>query len=330
MRYSFMKEAMHSYGIIRLLTTIGIVFYIGIGYTLKGQNDPITGNWLETKSLYNSATIGDTSAINITALYRQQWIGVEGAPKNILLVAHSPFSFAELNHGIGVTLIGQQKGLFTNVEALAQYAFKYNLLGGTISAGIELGFINSSFDGSKAFIPDDEGLTPNDPAIPNTTVSGRGFDMGAGLYYTHSKFFMGMAVKHLFTPKVQYDTNHFLLFDRTYNAMAVYNFGRTESLLSWHPSVIAVTDLKAWRIDLGITMGIASKYFARIMYRPNSAAGFGVKAIWGKVSLCYAFEMPISVLARGNYGTHELTVSYALPKTKKKDKGLIKKSIRLL
>lgn len=294
------------------------------------QSDAMTGLWQETTTYYNPSLTGTRGLLVVTALYRQQWIGIKGAPAHMTLFGEAPFERGKISHGVGISFVGQKKGLFTTVDAKAQYAFILSLMKGKLAAGVELGLVNSAFDGTKVFIPDGEGLSPSDPAIPTTQVSGRGFDAGVGISFTHQKFFIGIGAKHLFAPKILLGTNHYFRLSRTYNAIAGYNFSRSSSLLSWHPSCLLVTDFRAFRIDVGLTVGIAGKYFAGLMYRPNNAAGFNFRAEFGKVRIGYAFEMPISELARGNYGTHEVCLSYVMPMPKKRDKGLSKKSIRLL
>lgn len=309
-----------AFGVLLLLCT----------WPLLSQQDPMTSNWQQTKGLYNAGTVGSHEQLYITALYRQQWIGIQGAPANMTLFADAPLSFLGRKHGVGVAIVGQKKGLFVNTDFKAQYAFQLKLLGGSLAIAIEAGLFNSAFDGTKVFIPDGEGLNPSDPAIPTAQVSGRAFDTGAGIYFTHRRFYLGIAAKHLLQPRVPLGTNHYLRLVRSYNAMAGYNITPRNSLFSWHPSVLAVTDFNAYRIDIGLTVAFAERYFAGVMYRPNNAAGFSIGAKWGKIRIGYAFEMPISELARGNYGTHELVVSYSMPINPKKDKGLKQKSIRLL
>lgn len=300
------------------------------GVALRAQQDAVINQWQRTKNAYNPATAGDKEEIHITALYRQQWIGIEGAPANMGMLGSGPITFLGRKHGVGIALLAQKKGLFINTDFRAQYAFQQKLWGGILSGGIELGIFNSAFDGTKVFIPDGEGLNPNDPGIPSTQVSGRAFDTGVGLFYNHRRFYIGVAAKHLLEPSVPLGTNHFLKLKRTYNAMVGYNIIPSETLLSWYPSVLAVTDFNTYRVDISLEVAYAKHYFAGLHYRINNSAGFSVGALWGKFRLGYAFEMPTSVLARGNYGTHEVVVSYAFPIQKQKNKGLKTKSVRLL
>lgn len=297
---------------------------------LFGQNEASISQWQENISHYNSASIGSSPLLDLTVLYRQQWIGIEGAPSHIYLLANAPLSSGKFYHGIGIDAYGEKKGLYKTISLKAQYAFKIKIKKGVLSTGIEMGLINSSFDGTKLFIPEGNGLNPTDPALPSTLVSGRTFDIGSGIFFQHPAFYLGLSAKHLLAPKLQLGTNHYIRIPRSYNLLAGYNFTPTNSLLSWYPSLLAVTDFRAYRIDIGLTLGIAKSYFAGIIYRPNNAIGLQLKAIWGKFKLGYAFEMPTSILARGNFGTHELLLSYALPIAPKKEKGLKKKSIRLL
>ena len=314
---------------LRSIVIWGVVLLLLPAFA-RAQQDAVLTNYRSLLGYYNPAFSGLRNELFLTAAYHQQWIGIKGAPMNIAVLADAPIKVQGTYLGVGLSVLAQKKGLYTNTEASAQAAYAFPLLKGKLSIGAQVGLFNTTFDGTKVEIPDGEGLNPNDPSIPLTAVSGKTFDAAAGLYYTHPKFYSGVAVRHIPNGRVRLDNTYYLNLPISMNAVVGYNIMPKNSLLSWHPSVFALTDFHTYRVDLNLDVHYAQKFEAGLMFRPLSAAGLRLGMNLGKVHLGYAFEMPINELVRGNYGSHEVVVSYSLPLSPAKEKTAQYKSIRLL
>ena len=127
------------------------------------QVDPIFSDYRRLQNYYNPAAIGLQKDLLLTAAYHQQWIGIEGAPANLFVSAHTEQQWGKSYHGVGVVVAAQRAGLFTRTEAQAEYAFQLRWKGDKIlSIGTGLGMINLLYDGTKAHIPDGGAMTPID------------------------------------------------------------------------------------------------------------------------------------------------------------------------
>lgn len=305
-------------------------FLLGYCNRLAAQYDPLFSQYRSLASYYNPAFVGEGEELLLTSVYHQQWIGVKGAPVNISLLANAPLKLGGQKVGLGISFLSQQKGLYTNTEAQAQVATGFNLWGGKFRIGLQGGLYNSRFDGTKVDIPDDDGLSPNDPAIPLTVVNGKAFDLSAGIYWTHPRAYVALATKHLTAPRIALNQNYYLRLPFSLNLITGYNIIRSHSLLSWHPSIFAITDFNSYRVDVNVDIKYGEKFEAGLMFRPLSATGIRLGMNLGKAHIGYAFEFPINELARNNWGSHELVVSYSLPMTPSKARDAMYKSIRLL
>ena len=92
--------------------------------------------------------------------------GFENAPRTMHVGADMPFRLMNVFHGAGVQLVNDQLGLFTHQRLALQYALKLNLLGGTLSTGVQFGVVSEKFRGSGV---DTE--TQNDPAFTRSDVN---------------------------------------------------------------------------------------------------------------------------------------------------------------
>lgn len=308
---------------------LAVFWLLSVGLLLA-QQEPMATQWGLVQSHLNPAATGLDKELHLTALYRRQWVGIEGAPSHPMLVATAPFRLGLSTQGVGLVVSAEKKGLFTETTAMAQVGLGFRLWGGRLAFGVEAGLYNMVFDGTKVFIPEGEELNPNDPAIPLTRVGGRGFDCGAGVYYHHPRFSVGIASRHLLANRIFLENTYYIKLARTYNLMVRGKLGKKDAALQWYPSLLAVTDLVGYRVDVALDMALRERFFAGLMFRPIQAAGFQLGYKWGTVRVGYAFEMPISVLARGNWGTHELLLSYALALNPPVNRNIKQVSARLL
>lgn len=316
-------------GLSRLVS--GCVLLLVAVVELGGQNDPIYSDSQRLQSYYNPAAVGLQTDLLLTAAYHQQWLGIKNAPSNLMVSAHTERRWGQSYHGVGLVVAAQRAGLFARTEAMAEYAYQMRWKGGKIlSIGTGVGLINLTYDGTKAVIPDGGEMSPNDPSLPQTSMSGRTFDLSAGVFWHTPTYYIGVSGRHLTVPRVSLDQLYYRREPIHLNALVGYNITPIGALLTWHPSVFASTNFTSWRVDVNLLMRIAGRWEAGVMYRPLQAAGFRLGGDFGKIHVGYLFEMPTSQLAHGNWGSHELVLSYALPITTRKDGTNRYKSIRLL
>lgn len=147
---------------------------------------------------YNPAAVGKQAKLNVTAAYALDMAGFEHNPRTMYLAADLPFYALKNYHGVGATMMNDQIGLFTHQRLNLQYAYKTKLFGGTMSVGLQAGFLSESFDGSKVDAGDS-----GDPALATSEVKGSGFDAGAGLYYLHGNWYVGLSAQHLTSPTIE-------------------------------------------------------------------------------------------------------------------------------
>lgn len=307
--------------IVLLLTCVSLT---------RAQYDVRLSQYFQAKPYYNPASVGATEDLNILALARMEWVGIKGAPLSFFAMADMPLTLGKTQHGIGVVLLTESIGLFQNTHVGLQYAYKQKLFGGTISGGFQIGLVNQSFDGSKVEMVESEYHQQTDEAIPTSQVSGMGFDMNFGLFYTHKKFYAGIGMAHLIEPELQLDENAYSYIGRTYNFMGGYNIQLPNPLFELQPSVFLLTDLQSFHTDITARLEYNKMFNGGVSYRVNESVGilFGVKI--GRFQAGYAYDFPITALGQATSGSHELYVRYSLKLKKTKTGKNRHKSVRIL
>lgn len=307
-----------------------IIFWITCIIGLKAQYDSQLSQYFMAMGYYNPAYAGVSGELNMLALSRLQWIGIEGAPKSFFINADMPLKFGKTDHGVGLVVFTEGIGMFQNTHVSGQYAYKQKLFGGTLSIGIQLGLVNQSFNGEKVFYPTSQFHQQQDEAIPSTQVSGMGMDMNAGLYYTHKKFYVGFGVTHLNKTEISLDEYSSMYLSSTYNLTGGYNIQLRNPLLELQPSLFLKTDMQSFQADITARMVYNKMFNGGFSWRVNESVILLLGAKFGSLQVGYAYDFPTTPVLKGTSGSHELVVSYKLKLKKSKSGKNRHKSVRIL
>ncbi|MDD4114026.1 MAG: type IX secretion system membrane protein PorP/SprF, partial [Massilibacteroides sp.] len=262
-------------------------------------------------------------------IHRQQWVGIEGAPKSFFVSADMPLRIGEMEHGVGAILFTESIGLFQNTHVSGQYAYKHKLFGGVISLGLQLGIVNQSFDGTGVYYPS-ESTAETDPAIPNTLVEAMALDVNAGVYYSRKNFYFGMGAMHVTEPELMLDENVYTYIASSYNLVSGYNIQSRNPLYELQPSVFLKTDTRSFQADITGRLVYNKMFNGGLSWRINESIVFLLGANLGNVQVGYAYDFPTTPILKGSHGSHELMIRYKL-KLKKTKTGKNKhKSVRIL
>jgi type IX secretion system PorP/SprF family membrane protein len=122
---------------------------------------------------HQPAYAGSRDAISVLGLYRNQWVGFEGAPKTQSVSIHAPV-FTE-NIGLGLSLIHDEIGISDNMTVNMAYAFRMQFEKGRLALGLN-GQIKRQFMDWKSTSP----IEQIDGKIPyaNTVIWLPNFGLG--------------------------------------------------------------------------------------------------------------------------------------------------------
>ncbi|MDD6553978.1 MAG: type IX secretion system membrane protein PorP/SprF [Prevotellaceae bacterium] len=285
-----------------------ILSLLGVTVLAKAQYDPSFSHYMDMETSFNPAAAGKQSQLNITGAYALDFAGYENNPRTMYIAADMPFYALKSYHGVGIQLMNDQIGLFTHQRLGLQYAYRHKLFGGMIAVGIQAGFLMEKFDASKLDTEDS-----GDQAF--ATANGNSIDLGAGLYYQHGPWYLGLSATHLTAPTVSLGTNNEIKIVRHYYATGGYTIRFHNPWLSLKPSFLVRTDGTSWRED--VTCKLVYTHEKKTMYlgagySPNTSVTFLIGGVFHGVMVGYSYEMYTSAINPGN-GSHELFVGYQMP-----------------
>lgn len=294
---------------------------------VRAQYDMTFSHYFDLEPSFNPASVGKRSVLNVTAAYAIEMAGFRRNPQSMVASADVPFYALKQYHGVGLELVNDQIGLFRHQQLAGQYALKFRMLGGTMSAGVRAGFLSENFDGSKLDLEDS-----SDPAFSSGEQTGQTLDLGFGLYYMRGPWYVGVSGQHLLAPLVELGETNELQIDRSYYLTGGCNIRLRSPLLTIKPSFLFRTDLVGWRADvtgrLVYTMENRMMY-AGLTYSPTTSVTFLVGGSFHGIVVGYSYEVYTSAINPAN-GSHELFIGYQT------DVNLVKKgknrhqSVRIL
>lgn len=172
------------------MRTLHIFTFLLFAASASAQQAPIFSQFFYQKNTSNPAAAGSQGHPILTAFNRQQWAGLEGAPSTQAL-SFSAAAFGK-RVGLGLTLMNDHIGFFNTTFVNAAYAYRMKFGEGTLSVGMQGSLLHQRTDWAEA-------RTTGFHADPNATgdASVPTFNVGAGAYFEHERFFAGMSVPQL-------------------------------------------------------------------------------------------------------------------------------------
>lgn len=305
-----------------------ILFLILIsGYRISGQIDtnrikislpnPVYSQYLHNGLLINPAYAGSRDVLSFFLSGRQQWAGIEGAPRQETVSVHSLLK----NDRVGLGLSGQfmqygdaQYGVSNFTSIYADYAYHLHLGKGRLSLGLKAGLDIFSTKYTTAFRST---LTdPSDPAFLDSKPY-KMYNIGAGVYYYGKKFFIGAAIPSFLTWYGNTSNNKlspgaFKDFDVDISAGALITFSEA---LKFKPSVFvdySLQQTKKMRIDLNGNFIIKDFVWIGASWRTSEQVAVAILQLQinPQMMFGYSYDYPVGKMNTYSKGSHEIVFRY--------------------
>ncbi len=305
-----------------------LILFVCVLSQVSAQIDVHYTHYWRMLNFYNPAGAGAERDMIVYAAYSNQFTGFENSPKSMLLNIDTPIPYIKGDHNIGLGVVNDEIGLFSNQHLYLNYAFGFKLFKGRITGGAQLGLVNITFDNADINF----GGESNDPAFPSGNANGNKLDFGAGILYQHRYFYVGASGIHLNAPLVELGEKNEFKISPLLNFMAGGNIPLKNTLLTIQPTMQVMTDFVAWRADISAraTYRYGEKeFFGGVTYSPGTSVALFLGMEMMNITLSYGYELFTSSIGAAN-GNHDIFLGYKI------DLGSFKKgknkhnSIRIL
>lgn len=288
----------------------------------RAQSEPQLTQYWALPAFYNAGAAGASDFLRVRGGSRMQWIGIDGAPRSFFIQADAPLAIGKKRIGLGVQMQQEKIGLFSNMLVGVQTAYKLRLFKGELSIGIQAGYFNQKFKGSEIVTPgDDDYHDPGDEAIPKQDLNGASFDLGAGIFYTKPRWWVGVSGTHLLNPTITMslqgsENSETQEFESELGRMVYFmgggNFPIRNSLFVLEPSALVKTDFNMFTAE--VTMRATYNRFLTfgVGYRWKDAVSAMIGATYRNFFLGYSYDYPVSAIGKVSSGSHEIIAGYQL------------------
>ena len=285
---------------------LGLLLFLAGG--VFAQNDLGYTHFVFNKLPYNPAYAGSKDVLDTRVLYRNQWMGIDGAPQTLSANAHG--SFFQNKVGIGFDVQSDQIGKTQHQLAGLSYSYRMTLNNNLrLSVGLRTGIEHARVDWTLAN-PEETG----DNAIPTAASSALRPNFGAGIYLTNDKFYAGLSMPRMLNSPVDptngLDSDPFN-YRRTTYFMAGY-LTRLSPLLQFKPSVLVSYNAAApLDVDLQANFLLLDKLWLGVGHRLGDSFDALVQyELNNRLQLGLSYDFTTSRLQKATSGSYELLVGY--------------------
>ena len=285
-----------------------IIFLIALVCTIKsyGQREPLYTQYMYNIGAFNPAYVGTVEKLDISGLYRAQWIDIPGAPRNIRLGLNIPFESRK--HGMGLNVISDEIGPTTNTFVDVSYSYQINVSEFTkLSFGIAAGgsFLNVDF--SKGSFEN-----PGEPILDRANINEFYPTIGAGLFLYQDNWYLGASVPNFLTDGLYDESVATIVEDNLqFTFIGGYVFDVSDNL-KFKPAFLFNSIQGA-----PVTVNISTNFLIKDVFTlgaaysiDNSISGLAGFQISSGTFIGYSYDYNTTGLGEFNSGSHEVILKF--------------------
>jgi type IX secretion system PorP/SprF family membrane protein len=279
-----------------------------LSLTLSAQQDPVYSQYMHNQFVINPAYAGINDVICLNGTFRNQWVGIEGAPNTMVFDANAPVKPFGINSGVGVSIVNDKYGFENDIALNLAYSYKIDLRNGKLGIGLNAGFVNKAMKNTNWQTA--VGTATDDPFIPTADDKAFGFDMGLGVYYKTDNLYLGVSSTHLLQPTIKFQEATEEL-KRHYYVLAGYKIQLPNPLVEIQPSTMIMSDGKLAQITLNTNVVYNKKFWGGVSYRPGTAiVGLVGLELFNGLRFGYSYDFVTTDIRNYTNATHEITLGY--------------------
>jgi type IX secretion system PorP/SprF family membrane protein len=282
------------------------------------QQDPQYSQFMYNKLGLNPAYAGSGEAACISAIYRTQWIGIDGAPQTMLANFHMPLQNNRV--GIGGAIWRNTIGISETLNAEAAYAYRMRLGSGHLALGVmaSVRLMRVEFNRTQP-------VQQGDQSIPGAFRSKYIPNFGVGAYYQTPRFYLGLSLPRVLENSIDFsdeevtisrEVRHFYVMGGVLLDLNENTKLQPQVLLKYVPGA-------PFDADANLNLIILNRYTVGLSYRIGGSkvngAGESVDVLLGaqvtnNIMFGLAYDITLSDLRNYNSGTIEAVARYCFGK----------------
>jgi type IX secretion system PorP/SprF family membrane protein len=291
----------YSFKLFRILLVMVFLITCGQAYS---QKEAMYSQYMYSMMTINPAYAGVNGKPTLSSIFRNQWVGIEGAPSTTLLTYDMPFSKDRL--GAGLKIIDDRLGIeHTTTYSLGMSThFKLSPYS-RLSFGLDFGrkMYEASLSLANTYTPGDASFSQN--------VRGGVSQLGTGIFYDNRRLSIGLSSPNILKSDItisQIDFGKSSSFTAIHLFTYVgYSFDINENV-KFKPSIMAKSvSGSSLQLDLNSNVWLKDLIGIGASYRTGDAiVGMLQCKLKKSFQVGYSYDSPINTLGANNGGSHEI------------------------
>lgn len=290
----------------RIYPIIIIILFISVG--TQAQQMPQFTQYMYNTISINPAYAGNRDALSVVGLHRSQWTGVDGGPETQTLSIHSPLRNEKV--GIGLSFINDKAGAVENTYVYGDFSYTINVAETTtLSFGIKGGMTYYNLDSDFLSLQDIQ----NDPYFSGDSFNRWNPNIGAGLYLSSQKWYMGLSAPRFLNNDSNEKSEFKALEQVHYYLTGGYVFDLSEQWKLRPTALAKLTKGAPLSVDVSAAAIYDEKLYLGATYRIDDAVGGFIDfQVLKNFRVGYGYEYTLSDLEQYSNGSHEIILIYEL------------------
>jgi len=294
--------------------------------------------------LQNPAITGIEDYTDVRLGFRNQWIGIEGAPRTLYFSAHMPINKKNINtevnfrlrngrkvktivtrdnnskthkikphHGLGFLAEADKSGAITRTGLNLTYAYHLPVSRTVkVAGGASAGLLNYSINTQNLNMDN-----ASDPALASEAIKNLQVDLGLGMWVYSKNFFGGISAAQFTSQKRNFINDASVTAQNTLQPHYYVSGGfrvKVSPFLSLVPSFLTkLARPSPAATDINLKAIYNDRFYIGGTYRKDDAftaiAGFNINS---KMGFGYAYDVTTSELNQFSQGSHEVVLNIKL------------------
>lgn len=288
-----------------------ILVCLAIAETGNAQQLSRRSQFLFNSYMVNPAVAGTKLYSPITASYRNQWAGFDGAPVTYMLAGHTGLPN---RIGVGGIFFHDNAGgaiQRTGAELTGSYHIDLNNQD-AVSFGLSAIVSQFAFDGTDLQVYDQ-----TDQALIGSMESNMNFDASFGMMVYGLNYYFGFSIPNLLQTKLGIDG--YLNDDnqniRHYSFMGSYLYYINDEFAIQPSALARFTGSSPVQLDMLMKAVYMDMVWMGLTYRHRDAVAIAVGFEYDRYGIGYSYDITTTDAANFSPHTHEITLAYYIPRS---------------
>lgn len=287
------------------------------------QQEAMYSQYMFNGLVLNPAYAGSHEGLSVAALYRNQWVGVEGAPVSQSLSVHAPLK--KDNVALGLSIVNDRIGVTNTLSMNGIYAFRIEMESGVLSMGLQAGLARLQADYTKVALNPQGAPDVQFSEVQNYLM----FNFGNGVYYYSDKFYAGVSSPNLFRTRLaggdfrskttgEEEEGSLPQHARHFFLSTGYTFNLSEHVQVKPSTLIKVAQGAPVQFDINTNVWLNDFFGVGASYRSNNTLiGLAEVKVGKQFRVGYAYDHSVSDISQYTANTHEVMLRFdMLPRAK--------------